>query len=180
MSSPDLESLQYPVGRLARKPTLTPAERAAMIDVIAAFPAQLRAAAEALDDAQLDTPYRPGGWTRRQVVHHVADSHMNAYVRVSLGLTEDVPTIKPYDEKAWAELPYAKSAPIATSLTILDGLHARWAAQLRDITESQWARRINHPENGPMTLDALLQTYEWHCRHHLGHVSGGSKGALTV
>ena len=171
-----LESLRFPVGRLSRKPTLTATERAAMIDVIAAFPAQLRAAAEGLGDAQLDTPYRPAGWTRRQVVHHVVDSHMNAYIRFQLGLTEDAPTIKPYDEQAWAELPYAKSAPIATSLAILDGLHARWAAQLRDIGEAQWNREIDHPENGRMTLDALLQTYEWHCRHHLGHVKSG----LTV
>ncbi|HYD53037.1 MAG TPA: putative metal-dependent hydrolase [Gemmatimonadaceae bacterium] len=166
----DLESLRFPVGRLARKPVLTPSERAALIETIAAFPARLRAAVERLDDAALDTPYRPAGWTRRQVVHHVADSHMNAYVRVQLGLTEDAPTIKPYDEKAWAELPYARSAPVATSLALVEALHARWSAQLRDIGEAQWSRRIVHPENGPMTLDDVLQVYAWHCRHHLGHV----------
>jgi hypothetical protein len=170
---PDLDSLRFPVGRLSRAPSLTPDERVRMIDVIARFPTELRAVAERLDDASLDTPYRPGGWTRRQVVHHVADSHMNAYVRFQLALTEDTPTIKPYDEAAWAELPYARSAPVATSLDLVEALHARWTAQLRDIEDAQWSRAVNHPENGRMTLDDLLQTYEWHCRHHLGHVARG-------
>ena len=168
------DPLRYPVGRETRKAALTPTERAAMIDTIAAFPARLRAAVQGMDDAALDTPYRPGGWTRRQVVHHVADSHMNAYIRFQLGLTEQEPTVKPYDEKAWAELPYARTAPVATSLALLEALHARWTAQLRDIADERWARRILHPENGPMSLDDLLQTYEWHCRHHLGHVGNGA------
>jgi hypothetical protein len=171
MQTAELESLRFPVGRLSRRPSLDAGERARMIDVIAGFPAALRAAVGRLDDAGLDTPYRPGGWTKRQVVHHVADSHMNAYIRFQLALTEETPTIKPYDEAAWAELPYAKAAPVATSLALIEALHARWTAQLRDVADAQWPRAVMHPENGRMTMDDLLQTYEWHCRHHLAHVA---------
>lgn len=169
-----LERLQYPAGRLTRKSQLSADERRALIDEIAALPAQLRAATEELDDARLDTPYRPGGWTKRQVVHHLADSHVNAYVRCMLALTEEEPTIKAYDEKAWAELPYPRTAPIAQSLQVLQGLHARWTATLRDVKDDQWSRAIIHPENGRMTLDALVHSYAWHCRHHLGHVRSTS------
>ena len=172
MNDATLERLQYPAGRLIRKAQLAADERRTLIDEIAALPAQLRAATEGLDDARLDTPYRPGGWTKRQVVHHLADSHVNAYVRFMLALTEDEPTIKPYDEKAWAELPYPRTAPIATSLQLLASLHARWTETLREVKDDQWSRSIIHPENGRMTLDALVHSYAWHCRHHLAHVKG--------
>lgn len=169
-TDPDLERLRYPVGRLQSRTGLTAADRARMIDTIADFPAQFRAAAAALDEAGLDTPYRPGGWTKRQVVHHVVDSHVNAFIRCQFALAQDEPAIVAYDEKAWSELPYARTAPIEDSLRILDALHARWAATLRLVEDAQWARAIIHPDNGRMTLDDLLQMYEWHCRHHLGHL----------
>ena len=176
MSSPaiddaTLERLRYPVGRLRSRADLTAADRARMIDTIAAFPAQLRAAATALAEAELDTPYRPGGWTKRQVVHHVVDSHVNAFIRCQFALAQDEPAISAYDEAAWSELPYARTAPVEDSLRILEALHARWTATLRLVEDGQWSRAIIHPENGRMTLDDLLQMYEWHCRHHLAHVN---------
>ncbi len=166
-SEPDL---RYPIGKLERKSQLTPDERRAAIDALAATPAQLRAAVRGLSDAQLDTPYRPEGWTVRQVVHHVADSHMNAYTRFRLALTEDSPTIKPYDERAWANL--ADSAlPVDVSLDLLERLHARLVHLLRTLKDADFRRTLNHPENGPMTLDAVLATYAWHGRHHTAHVT---------
>jgi uncharacterized damage-inducible protein DinB len=163
--------LRYPIGRLERKPLLTPQERRAAIDAIAAAPAALRAAVKGLTDAQLDTPYRPGGWSVRQLVHHVADSHMNAYTRFRLALTEDNPTIKPYDEATWAELPDARALPVAVSLDLLDRMHERLAYLLRATKDADFQRTLNHPENGPMTMDALLATYSWHGRHHTAHVT---------
>lgn len=167
-SAPDL---RYPIGRMERKATMTDAERRAAIDAIAAAPARLRTAVNGLSDSQLDTPYRPGGWTVRQLVHHVADSHMNAYTRFRLALTEDNPTIKPYDEAAWAELPDMRAMPVAVSLDLLDRLHERLVYMLRSTPAAAFARTLTHPENGVMTLDMLLGVYAWHGRHHTAHVT---------
>ena len=170
-ASPE-QDLRYPIGPSDRSSPLTSGERAQRIDAIAAAPAQLRRAVAGLTDAQLDTPYRPNGWTVRQLVHHVADSHVNAYTRFRLGFTEDSPTIKPYDEKSWAELPDVKHLPITVSLNLLDALHERLAHLLRTVPASAYARSVVHPENGPMTMDALLSTYAWHGKHHTAHVTG--------
>jgi uncharacterized damage-inducible protein DinB len=156
---------------MERKASLTPAERRAAIDAIGAAPAGLRAAVKGLNDAQLDTPYRPEGWTVRQLVHHVADSHLNAYTRFRLALTEDNPTIKPYEEARWAELPDARTLPIGVSLDLLDRLHERLVHLLRATNDPDFQRTLNHPENGPMTLDSLLAIYSWHGRHHTAHVT---------
>jgi len=141
------------------------------IDEIAAAPAQLRAAVVGLTDDQLDTPYRPGGWTVRQVVHHVPESHMNAYVRIKLALTEDQPTIKPYDEALWAELPDVGDTPIEVSLELLDSLHDRWVRLLRLLSEQQWTRTFRHPEMGLMTVEKTLALYAWHGKHHVAHIT---------
>ena len=174
MTSPSTDSgpdLRYPIGKLDRKSSLSPDERRAAIDAIAAAPARLRTAVRGLSDSQLDTPYRPGGWTVRQLVHHVADSHMNAYTRFRLALTEDNPTIKPYDEALWAELPDMRALPVEVSLDLLDRLHERMVFLLRATPEPSFARPLTHPENGPMTIDALLNVYAWHGRHHTAHVT---------
>lgn len=166
-----MEDLRFPIGRFQRPASLSPEQRRDAIDSIAATPARLRAAVAGLDDAQLDTPYRPDGWTVRQVIHHVPDSHSNALIRFKLALTEDVPTIKPYDEAAWAKLEDARSTPIETSLSLVDGLHDRWVRILNAMTPADFARGLRHPENGPMTLDQMLALYEWHGRHHVGHIN---------
>jgi hypothetical protein len=146
--------------------------RRAAIDEIAALPGRMREAVAGLGDIQLDTPYRPGGWTVRQVVHHVPDSHVHAYIRLKLALTEDSPTIKPYDEKTWAQLADSR-LPVEVSLTLLDSVHARWVALCRDLKASDWARTFNHPEypEGPRTIDWLVQVYAWHSNHHLAHIT---------
>lgn len=163
---------RFPVGRFVRPAALTPAERAEAIEAVAAAPAAMRAAVSGLTDAQLDTPYREGGWTARQVVHHVPDSHMNAYVRFKLALTEDVPTIKPYDEAAWAELEDGKSKLVEQSLNLLDSLHARWVFLLRRMQPSDFERKLNHPEwPAPLSLDQMLALYAWHGRHHVAHIT---------
>jgi len=164
------EDLRYPVGKFQPKDTLTDAERRTMIEEIAGHPARFRAAVAGLSDEQLDTPYRPEGWTVRQVIHHVPDSHLNSYVRFKWTLTEDNPAIKAYDEKAWAELPDAKTLPVDISLSLLTAVHARWTEMLRRITAEQWKRTFIHPENGPMNLERLLQLYVWHGRHHEAHI----------
>jgi uncharacterized damage-inducible protein DinB len=170
-SAPTGPDLRYPIGKLERKSALSSEERRAAIEAIAVTPARLRTAVRELSDSQLDTPYRPGGWTVRQLVHHVADSHMNAYIRFRLALTEDNPTIKPYDEAAWAELPDVRTLPVAVSLDLLDCLHERMVSMLRATPASAFSRPLTHPENGPMTMDALLTVYAWHGRHHTAHVS---------
>jgi uncharacterized damage-inducible protein DinB len=170
-SSPAEPDLRFPIGKLTRKSSLTTDERRIAIDTLAAAPGELRRAVERLSDGQLDTPYRPGGWTVRQLVHHVADSHMNAYTRFRLAFTEDNPTIKPYEEARWAELVDAKTLPIGVSLTLLDALHERLVTLLRATPPESFARTLNHPENGPMTVDALLTVYEWHGKHHTAHVT---------
>jgi len=166
-----MEDLKYPVGRVPRPDAFTADERQAAIDSLAAAPAKFRAAVAGLSDAQLDTPYRAGGWTVRQVVHHVPDSHVNAFIRLKLALTEDNPTIKPYDQEAWSRLEDARSTPIETSLMLLDAIHDRWLRVLRAMSPSDFARTLYHPENDPMNLDQLLALYEWHGRHHTAHIT---------
>jgi DinB family protein len=151
-------------------PSVTQGMRAEAVAAIATMPARLRDAVRSLSVAQLDTPYRPGGWTVRQVVHHLGDSHMNAFVRLKLALTENNPTVKPYDEKAFAELP-DQQLPIDVSLVLLDGLHARWAAVLNTLTDDQFARPLYHPEIGAITIEYLVQSYGWHSRHHVAHIT---------
>lgn len=176
MTTPSIEpDLRFPVGRLERKAALTTEERKGAIDAVAATPAALRAAVAGLSDAQLDTPYRPGGWTVRQLVHHVADSHMNAYARFRLALTEDNPTIKPYDEAKWAELTDARALPVDVSLSLLDAMHQRLDTLLRATGDDAYQRTLTHPDNGPMTLDALLNVYSWHGKHHVAHVTALSE-----
>ena len=162
--------LRYPIGKFQSAQKLTDAERRASIDAIAETPARLRAAVAGLSDAQLDTPYRPGGWTVRQVAHHVPDSHMNAFIRLKLALTEDQPTIKPYNEARWALLADAK-IPIEVSLALLERLHERWVAVWRSLGPADWARKLNHPEVGVMTLDKMVADYAWHGRHHVAHIT---------
>jgi hypothetical protein len=167
----DLEQLKYPTGRLSLEPSLGDARRAALIDKIAAAPALVRAAVEGLSGEQLDTAYRPGGWTIRQVVHHLPDSHINSYVRFKLALTEDNPVIKTYDQEAWAATTDSRSGAIGPSLDLLEALHARWTDWLRQLTPEQWQRRFRHPEMGELGLDQNLQVYAWHGHHHLGHIT---------
>jgi uncharacterized damage-inducible protein DinB len=164
--------LRYPIGKPERTLSLAPTARNAAIDTMASTPAGLRAAVEGLSDAQLDTPYRPDGWTVRQVVHHVADSHMNAYARFRYALAEDDVMIKAYDEAAWANLHDARTLPVQTSLALLDAMHERLVTLLRATPADAFARTIQHPENGPMSVDSLLAMYSWHGRHHTAHVNG--------
>lgn len=160
---------RYPVGRWT-PPDDTPATAARLIDEIAVLPVRLAAAVAGLDDARLDTPYRDGGWTVRQVVHHVADSHMNAYVRVKLALTADAPAIVPYDEAAWARLPDSR-LPVEPSLALLDALHHRWVTVLRTLGPAELARPYRHPEQGDVPVRTALAIYAWHGRHHTAHVT---------
>ena len=172
MTAAATTDLRYPVGRFRRpEAPLDESERRRAIDAIAATPARLRAAVAGLTDAQLDTPYRPDGWTVRQVVHHMPDSLMNAYGRFKLALTEDEPTIKPYDEARWAQLADTRETPIETSLVLLEQLHDRWVRLLRSLSADDYARRLRHPEMGVQRLDQVLALYEWHGAHHVGHVT---------
>jgi hypothetical protein len=172
-----MTDLRYPVGRLTYDNDVTPGKRTAWIRQIAEAPAALRAAVTGLTEAQLDTPYRPDGWTIRQVVHHVPDSHLNAYIRFKWTLTESNPTIKPYDQEAWATLADTRLTPVSVSLDLLEAVHRRWVVLLESVKEEDWQRPLIHPESGPMTLDKLLQMYAWHGRHHLAHVASGRSPA---
>jgi DinB superfamily len=162
--------LRFPIGEFMPPSTITPDTRGDAIDAIAALPQHMRRAVRGLSEPQLDTPYRPGGWTVRQVVHHVPDSHLNAYIRVKLAITEHNPTIKPYDQDAFAQLPDQR-LPIDVSLSLLDALHARWTALLRALTPDQFTRPLVHPEIGPITVDDVVQQYSWHSRHHVAHIT---------
>ena len=167
-----MEELRYPIGRFeSRQRPLTSEERTQMIDTIEAHPANMRAAVAGLNDEQLDTPYRDGGWTVRQVVHHVVDSHINSYVRFKLAVTEDQPTIGTYEEARWAELPEARSAPVEMSLAILEALHTRWVTMLRAFDADHFARLLRYPDVGVVSVDVLLEIYSWHCPHHEAHVT---------
>jgi uncharacterized damage-inducible protein DinB len=167
-----MSDLRYPIGPF--KPHADPTtaeEKAALMDEIEAAPARLRTAVAGLDDAQLDTPYRADGWTVRQVVHHLVDSHVNAYVRFRWALTEDGPVVKPYDEKDWARLPDAMTAPVAVSLDLLDALHTRWLILLRAMAPEEFERPWTSPDFGELSVDVLLQLYGWHGKHHVAHIT---------
>jgi DinB family protein len=165
-----MTDLRYPIGRYEPVQTLTAARRAECIEQVAVCPQRLREAVAGLGDAQLDTPYRDGGWTVRQVVHHVPDSHLNAYVRFKLGLTEEHPAIRTYEEKRWALTPETR-APVDMSLELLDALHRRWVTLLRAMGPADFARTIAHPDWGSPSLDGMLAQYAWHGRHHVAHVT---------
>jgi uncharacterized damage-inducible protein DinB len=166
------DDLRYPVGQFSFEDE--PAgggRRHGLIDEIADAPRRLREAVAGLSPAQLDTPYRPGGWTVRQVVHHVPDSHLNSYVRFKLALTEDEPAIRTYHEELWAELPDSRATPVEVSLALLDSLHERWVILLRSLGEEDFKRAFTHPDWGVVPLDKALAIYAWHGRHHVAHVT---------
>ena len=165
-----MEDLRYPIGRYEALDEVGAAQRQQWIGEIAAAPDRLRAAVSGLQPVQLDTPYRPEGWTVRQIVHHLPDSHLNSYVRFRLALTEEEPTIKPYEEARWAELPDARTAPIDISLTLLTALHERWVLLLRSFGDAEFARTFRHPDLGLMKLDKTLGLYAWHGRHHVAQI----------
>jgi hypothetical protein len=165
-----MDELRYPIGLFDFKQAVTTDRVRVAIDEIAACPGALRNAVRGLVDAQLDTPYRDGGWTVRQVVHHLPDSHMNAFIRIKLGLTEDHPTIRPYEQQLWAELADARG-PIGPSLSLLDSLHERWVLLLRALDAQDFERTIFHPENGDMSLGMVALHYAWHCKHHAAHIT---------
>lgn len=163
--------LRYPVGPFEFKGTLSNEHRRALIDQIAATPENMREAVKGLDDQQLDTPYRPEGWTVRQVVHHVPESHLHSYTRFKLAITEDEPTIKPYFEDRWARLDDAQTAPVELSLDLLDALHGRWVWFLRSLRNEEFQRTFRHPELGIVSLDKNVALYAWHGRHHIAHIT---------
>ena len=168
----DIDKLRYPVGPLPRlKEPLDAAARDSHIAILEAAPARFRELVNGLSDRQLDTRYRPGGWTVRQVIHHVPDSHMNAYVRMKLAATEESPTVKTYEESLWAELPEARTAPVEMSLALLDALHRRWVAFLRALPEDELRRPFLHGEWGRVTIEESITMYSWHCRHHAAHIA---------
>lgn len=163
---------RYPIGKFERRDELNASERRTMIDTIATAPARMREAVAGLSDMQLDTPYRDGGWTVRQVIHHVPDSHLNAYTRLKLALTEEDPLIRPYDEALWAGLADSQQTPIEVSLTLLESLHARWVTLLRSMSDADFRRTLRHPDHsGVLTLDWLVAMYAWHSRHHVAHIT---------
>ena len=167
----NLDDLRYPIGRFSPPASTVADIRAAHIETLRLLPEKLAAAVNGLNDAQLDTPYREGGWTVRQLVHHVADSHANSYVRFKLALTEDWPTIKPYDEAAWAGLADSQILPVDISLTLLGALHARWVTLLESMAEEDFQKGFNHPEQGRQNLANTLALYDWHSKHHTAHIT---------
>jgi hypothetical protein len=167
----DLDELKFPIGRFSPPASSLAGIRAAHIQTLRLLPERLRAAVNGLTDGQLDTPYREGGWTVRQVVHHVGDSHANAYIRFKLALTEDWPTIKPYDEAAWERLPDSRALPVEGSLAFVEALHGRWTALLEAMTDNDFSKGYNHPESGRQSLAKALALYEWHSRHHTAHIA---------
>ena len=166
---PDL--LRFPIGKFGGGEAFTPALIQEYVQNIASLPGLLRQAVLGLNNVQLDTPYRPGGWTVRQVVHHLADSHLNSYIRFRLALTEDNPLIKPYEEQRWAELPDAQTEPVEISLVLLEALHQRWVVLLKSLSESDWLRTFTHPVSGKTTLIKAAGLYAWHGKHHLAHIT---------
>jgi hypothetical protein len=171
MSTAPTIDLSYPIGKFEYAGSSTPEQRAQYIGEIEQTPARLRDAIRGLNEQQLNTPYRPAGWTVRQVVHHVPESHMNAYTRFKLGLTEDNPTIKPYNEKRWSETPDVAITPLEVSLALLENLHKRWVNLLRALTAADLERTIMHPELGQVKLDRYLAMYAWHGKHHVAHIT---------
>jgi uncharacterized damage-inducible protein DinB len=165
-----MEKLRYPIGKFNFDVDVTPEKRRAWIRHVESLPRELRRAVSGLSPEQLDTPYREGGWTVRQLAHHLADSHMNAFIRWKLALTESSPTIKPYDQDEWVTTADVTDADVEPSLTLVEGLHARWTKLLSSLSPSDFAREFNHPESGVTTLDRQLQLYAWHGRHHVAHI----------
>lgn len=165
------EDAKYPIGKFQSEDGLSEARRRELVEQIAETPVKLRAAVAGFSEAQFDTPYREGGWTVRQVVHHLADSHLNAFVRFKLTLTEDRPAVKTYEQQLWAELADARTAPVEPSLAMLEGLHQRWVILLRQMSAADFARQFQHPEHGLMKLERLLAMYAWHGRHHVAHIT---------
>jgi hypothetical protein len=166
-----MTDLRYPIGKFKFEGPTIPEQRDELLNQIEQTPNRLRAAVKGLSDQQLDTPYRPEGWTVRQVVHHVPDSHLNAYVRFKLALTEDEPTIKPYAEDRWARLADTQFTPVEVSLAMLDSLHDRWVRLLRSFQPEDWKRSFRHPELGLVSLEKNLALYAWHGRHHVAHIT---------
>ncbi|CAN5757447.1 bacillithiol transferase BstA [soil metagenome] len=164
------DDLKYPVGKFDSDFEVTNDLRQKFIQTISGLPEKLNEAVKNLSDKQLDTPYRPEGWTVRQVVHHIADSHLNSYCRFKLALTEDAPTIRPYYEDRWAELADSKM-PIDVSMKIIEGVHSRWTTLLNSMSDEDFKRKLNHPESGEWSLEKMLGLYEWHSRHHLAHIT---------
>ena len=165
------DKLRYPVGKFQNPEIADQTHMASWIDTLETFPERLKEEVQGLSDAELEQRYRPGGWTIRQVVHHCADSHLNSFMRFKLALTEETPTIKPYFEDRWAELPDTKDFPIQSSLQLLAGLHARWVYLLRSLSDGDWDKEFKHPETGRLiSLKTNLGIYAWHCEHHLAHV----------
>jgi hypothetical protein len=162
---------RFPIGKFHYDGTLSEQQKQACLNEIAETPANLRAAIRGLSNSQLDTPYREGGWTVRQVVHHLPDSHLNSYVRFKLALTENEPMIKPYAEDRWAELADTRATPIEVSLTMLDSLHDRWVRLMQSLSAEDWKRTFRHPELGVMMLEKNLALYAWHGRHHVAHIT---------
>ena len=171
MSTPDISALPYPIGKFTFKDDMTPEKRNNCIIEIESAPAKLRQAVKGLTDQQLDTPYRPEGWTVRQVVHHIPDSHINAYIRMKLALTEEEPTIGTYEEKDWAKLNDVFQTPVEVSLSLLESLHKRWIVLLKSLTEADCKRKLIHPESGQKTVDWLIALYAWHGKHHTAHIT---------
>jgi uncharacterized damage-inducible protein DinB len=166
-----MTDLRYPIGKFTYNGPLPEDQKQKFLDEIAQAPANLRTAVKGLSDQQLDTPYRPEGWTVRQVAHHVPDSHLNAYIRFKLALTEEEPTIKPYAEDRWAKLHDTQATPVEVSLTMLDSLHDRWLRLLRSLQPEDWKLAFRHPELGLVTLEKNLALYAWHGRHHAAHIT---------
>jgi hypothetical protein len=166
-----MDHLRYPVGQFHFPDSVSAQELAVFIDQIAATPARMRDAVAGLSESQLATPYRPGGWTVRQLAHHVPDSHINSYTRFRLALTEDNPVIKPYDEKRWAELGDVATVPVEVSLGLLESLHARWVPLMRSLSAADWKRSFRHPELGAVSLENNAALYAWHGRHHVAHIT---------
>lgn len=166
-----MSDLQYPIGKFHFDGTFSEEQKQKCIDNISRAPADLRTAVSGLSDAQLDTPYRPGGWTVRQVTHHIPDSHMNAYIRFKLALTEDEPTIKAYEQQRWAELDDTKTTLIEVSLTMVDSLHDRWVRLLRSMKAEDWKRSFRHPDLGLVSLEKNVAIYSWHGQHHVAHIT---------
>ena len=164
--------IRYPIGRGVLEGEITPERRQEWIKVIEDAPANLRAAVEGLTEVQLDTPYRKGGWSPRQIVHHICDANINSYVKFKLAATEDEPTVKFWDETSWAQLLDARTAPVEVSLSLLDSLHVRWVTFLRSLTEADLARRFHHPTSGVVTIERNIHGYSWHCRHHTAQITG--------
>jgi uncharacterized damage-inducible protein DinB len=168
--SQSVADLRYPIGEFHAPAVISPEERSSAVATLAELPEQLRNVVEGLDSEQLNTPYRDGGWTLRQVVHHIADSHVLAFTRAKFALTEEWPTIQPFDEEAWAKL-HDMAAPVEWSLELIESLHARWVMLLQSLDDQQWKRGYKHPEKGPITLEVATLTYAWHSRHHVAHIS---------